>query len=122
MRLMGNGARKTVVGLDIEPGYAAAVEVGAAGLAVERAASVSLPSGVFRDGEVVDVETLASALSTLFADHKLGKRVRIGVANQRIVMRTLDLPPLRDAKQIASAVRFQARSTSRCRSTRPCSS
>jgi type IV pilus assembly protein PilM len=30
------------------------------------------------------------------------------VANQRIVMRTVDLPPLRDAKEIASAVRFQA--------------
>jgi type IV pilus assembly protein PilM len=30
------------------------------------------------------------------------------VANQRIVMRTVDLPPLKDAKDIASAVRFQA--------------
>jgi type IV pilus assembly protein PilM len=47
-------------------------------------------------------------LRKLFADHKLGRRVRIGVANQRIVVRTLDLPPIEDAKEIASAVRFQA--------------
>jgi type IV pilus assembly protein PilM len=57
---------------------------------------------------VVDVDTLAEVLRTLFAEHKFGHRVRLGVANQRIVMRTLDLPPLRDAKEIASAVRFQA--------------
>src|SRR5205807_211388 len=48
------------------------------------------------------------ALRSLFDDHKLPKRVRLGVANQRIVMRTLDLPPLADPKQIAAAVRFQA--------------
>ena len=40
--------------------------------------------------------------------HKLSRRVRLGVANQRIVMRTLDLPPLKGAKEISSAVRFQA--------------
>ena len=52
--------------------------------------------------------TLADVLRKMFAEHKLAKRVRIGVANQRIVMRTVDLPPLIDAKDLASAVRFQA--------------
>jgi type IV pilus assembly protein PilM len=97
-----------VIGLDIEPGYVAAVEARGDELAVERAAGVPLAPGVVRDGEVADVEMLAAALQQLFSEHKLGRRVRIGVANQRIVMRTLDLPPLKDAKQIASAVRFQA--------------
>jgi type IV pilus assembly protein PilM len=101
-------AGKTVVGLDIEPGYVAAVEARPGRVAVERAAVVPLAPGVVRDGEVADVEMLAVALRKLFADNKLPRRVRIGVANQRIVMRTLDLPPLKDAKQIASAVRFQA--------------
>lgn len=105
---MGHAAGKTVVGLDIEPGYVAAVEARAGQAAVERAASAPLAPGVVRDGEVVDVETLAAVLRKLFADHKLGRRVRLGLANQRIVMRTLDLPPLQDASQIASAVRFQA--------------
>ena len=77
-------------------------------MAVERAAAAPLAPGVVRDGEVVDVETLAAVLRNLFAEHKLGRRVRIGVANQRIVMRTVDLPPLEDPKEIASAVRFQA--------------
>ncbi len=99
---------KRVVGLDIEPGYVAAVESRPGAVSVERAASAPLPPGVVRDGEVVDVETLADVLRKLFAEHKLPRRVRLGVANQRIVMRTLDLPPLKDAKEIASAVRFQA--------------
>lgn len=99
---------KSVVGLDIEPGYVAAVETRGGGISVERAASSTLALGVVRDGEVADVETLAAALRNLFGEHKLGKRVRIGVANQRIVMRTLDLPPLTKPKEIASAVRFQA--------------
>jgi type IV pilus assembly protein PilM len=101
-------AGKNLVGLDIEPGYIAAVQGSSGRVAVERAAYAPLAAGVVRDGEVADVETLATALRELFAEHKLNKRVRLGVANQRIVMRTIDLPPLTDPKEIASAVRFQA--------------
>jgi type IV pilus assembly protein PilM len=99
---------KNVVGLDIEPGYVAAVQASTRGVAVERAAIAPLAPGVVRDGEVVDIETLAGTLKTMFAENKLGKRVRVGVANPRIVMRTLDLPPLTEAKDIATAARFQA--------------
>jgi type IV pilus assembly protein PilM len=105
---MGRMAAKSVVGLDIEPGYVAAVQTTGGGPAVERAAVVELSPGVVRDGEVVDVPTLAATLRSLFSEHRLGRRVRVGVANQRIVLRTLDLPPLQDPKEIASAVRFQA--------------
>jgi type IV pilus assembly protein PilM len=103
-------AGKTVVGLDIEPGFVAAarVRVGGEGVAVDRAAGIPLAPGVVRDGEVADVDALADALRELFRAHKLGKRVRLGVANQRIVVRTIDLPPLTDAKEIAAAVRFHA--------------
>jgi len=61
-----------------------------------------------RDGEVTDVDALAGALKAFFAANKLGKHVRLGVANQRIVVRTLDLPVLADAKELDAAVRFQA--------------
>lgn len=102
-------AGRTVVGLDIEPGFVAAVQVRTGdGVAIERAAALPLGPGIVRDGEVADPEALAEALRELFRQHKLGKRVRIGVANQRIVVRTVDLPPLRDAKEIAAAVRFHA--------------
>ena len=104
---MGRSNAKNVVGLDIQPGYVAAVQT-RSGVAVERAACAPLAPGVVRDGEIVDVDTLAEVLRVLFAEHKLGKRIRLGVANQRIVMRTLDLPPLAGNKEIASAVRFQA--------------
>jgi type IV pilus assembly protein PilM len=105
---MGYSSTKNIVGLNIEPGYVTAVETRAGQVAVERAATAQLAPGVVRDGEVADVETLAAVLKELFAQHKLGRRVRLGVANHRIVMRTLDLPPLSGAKEIASAVRFQA--------------
>jgi type IV pilus assembly protein PilM len=105
---MRTGAGKTVVGLDIEPGYVTAVETRPGGVAVQRAAAATLAPGVVRDGEVVDGPALAEVLRELFRDHKFSRRVRIGLANQRIVMRTIDLPPLRDPKELASAVRFQA--------------
>jgi type IV pilus assembly protein PilM len=105
---MATAAGKTVIGLDIEPGYVAAVEARPGRIAIERAAVAPLAPGVVREGEVEDIDTLAAVLKQLFAEHKLSKRVRLGVANQRIVMRTLHLPPLTDAKELASAVRFQA--------------
>ena len=100
---------KNVVGLDIEPGFVTAAQVRVNGsLSVERAAGATLPPGVLRDGEVADVEALAEALRELFRTHRLGKKVRLGVATQRIVVRTIDLPPLDDDKQIEAAIRFQA--------------
>ncbi len=105
---MGYAAGKTVVGLDIEPGYVAAVEAGSGSVAVHRAASAQLAPGVVRDGEVMDVDSLAESLKQMFAEHKLSRRVRIGVANQRIVMRTVDFPPLEQSKDLDSAIRFQA--------------
>src|SRR5579884_160051 len=101
-------ASRNVVGLDIEPGYVAAVQGTPGRVAVEKAACATLSPGAMHDGEVVDVDVLAEALRDLFSQHKLSKKVRLGVANQRIVMRAIDLPPLTDPKEIASAVRFQA--------------
>ena len=34
--------------------------------------------------------------------------MRLGVANQRIVVRTIDLPQIEDRKELDAAVRFQA--------------
>ncbi len=101
---------RTLVGLDIEPGSLAAAQVvTAGGLRVARGATAPLEPHVVRDGEVADVEGLAEALRGLWREHKgLGKRVRLGVANARIVVRALDAPPLEDERELAAAVRFQA--------------
>ena len=100
----------SLVGLELEPSavHVAAVTT-AGGLAVKHAASAPLPAGVVRDGEVVDVEALSGVLRTLFAEHKaLDKRVRIGVANQKIVVRVIELPVIEDPKELEAAVQFTA--------------
>jgi len=106
---LGRRSSADVVGLDIQPGFVAAVRARVNGsIVAERAAAVPLSPDTMRDGEVVDEAGLAEALKDLFAEHNLGKRVRVGVANQRTVLRTLELPPVTDQKELAAAVSFQA--------------
>jgi len=63
---------------------------------------------VCRDGEVADADVLAAVLRSAFADHKLSKRIRLGIANQRVIVRTLRLPAIEDRKEMDAAIRFQA--------------
>jgi type IV pilus assembly protein PilM len=100
---------QTLVGLDIQPGYVSAVQARVNGsIQVQKAAGAALPPDTMREGEVLDGTALADTLREMFRDSKLDKRVRIGVANQRTVLRTMELPPLTDRKELATAVRFQA--------------
>src|SRR3954470_24136336 len=101
---------KNLVGIDIDSSSVTAVHASLNGrLNVERVAVAPLEDGIVRDGEVVDVEGLATALRTLFKENRgLGKRVRIGIANQKIVVRVIELPYLEDRKELEAAVRFQA--------------
>jgi type IV pilus assembly protein PilM len=96
---------KTVVGLEMDPSHIAAAEVHVNGqLTVKKGGVAHLRPGILRDGEVVDRAALSDALSELFSEHGLGTSVRIGVANQRIVVRTLDLPVVHDEKALELAV------------------
>jgi type IV pilus assembly protein PilM len=98
-----------VVGLELDPGHIAAAEVSVNGsVRLERGTVAALRPGVLRDGEVADPVGLAEALKALFAESELSRRVRLGIANQRIVVRTLDVPLLDDEKSLAAAVRVQA--------------
>jgi type IV pilus assembly protein PilM len=101
---------KTLVGLDIDATGIVAASVTVNGrVRIERVAFTPLEPGIIRDGEVADVDGLAEALKTLYRENKgLDKRVRVGLANQKIVVRVVDLPYLEDAKELAAAVRFQA--------------
>jgi type IV pilus assembly protein PilM len=99
----------TVVGLDIEAGSIAATEVRTNGSAQVTASAIGpLAPGAFHEGEVLDGDSLATALKALFAEHKLSKQVRLGVGNQRVVVRTMRLPVIEDPKEMEAAVRFQA--------------
>ena len=99
----------SLVGLEIEAGSVAAAEVRVNGSASVTAAAVKpLPPEAFQDGEVRDPEAVAEALRSLFAAHKLSRRVRLGIANQRVVVRTLRLPAIEDPTELDSAIRFTA--------------
>jgi type IV pilus assembly protein PilM len=105
----GKKKETTLVGLEIEAGSIAAAEVHANGEARVGAVAVQpLPAGAFDDGEVVDPDSVAEALRSLFAANKLPKRVRLGIANQRVVVRTVRLPAIENPDELDSAVRFTA--------------
>jgi type IV pilus assembly protein PilM len=94
------------VGLDIDGRYLAAAQVEAG--RVVRGASADLPVGLVADGEVVNRDGLAEALKNFVAEAGLPKNVRLGVSNQQIVVRVVELPRIEDEKQRDAAVRFQA--------------
>ena len=114
---------KTIVGLEMDPSHLAAAQVAVNGrISVTKGAVATLRPGILRDGEVVDPVALTEALRALFAEHELPTQVRLGIANQRIVVRTLDVVPVQDPKLLEDARPLRgARTTSRSRWTRRCS-
>ncbi|GIG20376.1 type 4 fimbrial biogenesis protein PilM [Cellulomonas chitinilytica] len=103
-------ATSRVIGLDIASTCvrAAELEFGSGGPAgknpptLVRYGQTPLPIGAVRDGEVVQPETVATALRQLWAQTKFeSKDVVIGVGNQRVIVRELDLPwmPLAQLKE-----------------------
>src|SRR5918992_1313510 len=107
---MAFSLRKTssggTIGLDIDGRYLAAAQV--ANGRVTQSASHELPDGLVRDGEVADVQALAEQLKSFASNAGLPRNVRLGVANQQIVVRVIELPRIEDEKQRDAAVRFQA--------------
>src|SRR5438094_465710 len=102
---LGNRAGAPV-GLDLDGSYVAAVSI--VGGVVEEAASADLPAGLVRDGEVEDVDALSHVLRDFFRANKLGRSVYLGVANQQIAVRSLEIPPIENEQERTAAVRFQA--------------
>jgi type IV pilus assembly protein PilM len=94
------------VGLDIDGRYLAAAQVESG--RVVRGATLDLPAGLVADGEVVNRDGLAEALKSFVAEAGLPRSVRLGVTNQQIVVRVIELPRIEDEKQRDAAVRFQA--------------
>ena len=106
---LGRKKATGVAGLNIEAGSIAVAEVSSNGSTYVAASAVHpLSPGVFHEGEVVNPDGLISALKDLYSSHKLTKRVRVGVGNQRVIVRTLRLPAIEDPKEMEAAIRFQA--------------
>ena len=86
---------RPVVGLDIGTSgvRAAELSLGKGAATLERFGQVALPAGSVRDGEVVDGDAVAAAVRRLWAVAGFrSRKVVVGVANQKVVVRQVDLP------------------------------
>jgi type IV pilus assembly protein PilM len=101
---------KGVVGLKIGASALAAARLSTNGtIRLEQLAREPLTPGVVTAGEVRDVPALASALKSFFKKHKLPRRgVRVGIANNRVGVRTIELSGIDDPRQLTNAIRFRA--------------
>ena len=101
----------TSVGLDIGSSAVRAVQITLAGrgpATLDRLGQVLLPQGAVRDGEIVDQAPVVEALRSLWTRYGLKqRRVHLGVANQQVVVRQMDLPYLPDA-ELRQSLEFQA--------------
>jgi type IV pilus assembly protein PilM len=103
-----------IVGLKIGASQVAAARVTNNGGTPQllQVARAPLADGVVVGGELRDIETLAQTLKELFAKHKLPKKgIRLGIANNRIGVRTFEIAGIDDPKQLANAIKFRAQET-----------
>lgn len=97
------------IGLDIGTSGVRAAEVssGRSGFTLERFGQVALPSGAVVAGEVIDQDAVAAALRRLWKDVGFStKRVALGIANQKVVVRQVDLLWM-DRSEMRKALAFQ---------------
>src|SRR4029079_13786565 len=99
-----------VVGLKIGASQVAAAYVVNKGAPrLSRIARAALPAGVVVGGELGGAERLGAARKTLFRKNKLPQTcVRLGIANNRIGVRTIEISGIDDEGQLANASRFRA--------------
>ena len=102
-------AGRTAIGLDIGTSgvRAAELSLGKAQVTLEKFGQVALPDGAVRDGEVLDVGAVAAAIKQLWAHTRFsGKKVVVGVANQKVVVRQVDIPWM-PADELKRSLAFQ---------------
>ena len=102
--------KKRLVGLKIGSSQLAAARVVNNGSAdLVQIAREPLEAGIVVGGEPRQPDELANALKDFFKKHKLPKTgVRLGIASNRIGVRTLEIAGIDDPKQLANAIRFRA--------------
>jgi type IV pilus assembly protein PilM len=75
---------------------------------MERFASVPLPRGAVTGGEVTDIAVVAAAVKELVDKGRFTvKRTALGIANQKVVVRQIDMPVM-DEAELRGALQFQA--------------
>ncbi len=91
----------SVIGLDIGTSSVRAAQLSATkgSVRLDALGQVALPEGAVRDGRVMDQPTVTQALRDLWKHSRLtGKRIALGVASSRVIVRQVDLPWLPPAE------------------------
>jgi type IV pilus assembly protein PilM len=98
-----------VTGLEISATQVIAAEARLQGgqIVAGRVAAQTLPVGLMRDGLIVNPGEVAAQLQDFFGEHRFSRRVRVGLATPRTVLRAIDLPPMQDG-DIRSALMMVA--------------
>jgi type IV pilus assembly protein PilM len=106
----GSRGAKRITGLKVGASQLAAARVANNGSAeLLQIARTDLEPGIVVGGELRDPDALAAALKEFFAKNNLPKKgVRLGIANNRIGVRTFDIAGIDDEKQLTNAIRFRA--------------
>jgi type IV pilus assembly protein PilM len=101
---------RRIVGLDIGTTAVRAAELSVrrGRVVLDRLGQQGLPHGAVVDGEVADPRAVTSAIKALWRHARIGgRRVVIGVANQRVVVRLVDLPWLQP-HELQRSLAYQA--------------
>jgi type IV pilus assembly protein PilM len=97
------------VGIDIGTRTITVAEVksGKGGTTVTNFGGVELPQDAVREGEILDPAAVSEALKELIGSAKVSsKKVWLGVSNQRVVVRQVDLPWMEE-KELRESLRYQ---------------
>ena len=104
------GAPPPPVGLDIGTDFirAAQIKPSGSGNSLSAYGLVAMPFGAVVEGEIVDPEAVSIAIKELWRRSGMrNKTVSIGVSNQKVVVRLIDLPYMERA-ELAGAIQYQA--------------
>ena len=104
---------KRLVGLKIGASQLAAARIVNNGSPeLVQVAREGLEPGIIVGGELREPDALAEALKRFFRTNKLSKQaVRLGIASNRIGVRTFEIGGIDDPKQLENAIRFRAQET-----------
>jgi len=98
------------VGLDIGTDHvrAAQLKSSGSGLLLTAYGYVNVPMGSVVEGEIVDPDAVSSAIRELWRSANVhGKDVTVGVSNQKVVVRLIDLPFM-ERDELEGAIQYQA--------------
>ena len=110
MAPIGLGSVQPPIGLDIGTDFVRAAQVRSAGggLVLSAYGRAAMPFGAVVEGEIVDPQAAGSAISELWRQTGLrSKDVAIGLANQKVVVRLIDLPFM-EKSELQGAIQYQA--------------